>query len=301
MSVYASVALGHGIAFEFLSPSGVGSRTDGGEAVVRWSDGPDPLDVATLSFFARRPALTPFELVTTVTTGALALHGPEIAVSDPVNELRWDARAAEPGCYQPLVLVSDQVEGTSWQGAPGQLVVDPLDGGNRPPAIWLTMDPAQPVANDGTWAITFVVDDPDDAAEVTLELVSLETRAALELARLSLLPGATSGEFMLDTRAVAPGAWAVHAHVRGGDAAPCDAWYAGVLRVARTPLADAGTGAADAGTTPAGPGGCACGTADAAFATVLLAWARRRRRPRASSITACVARRSPRNVELTTR
>lgn len=278
-------ALGHNVAIEFLEPVGVGSRSDGGEVLLRWVDDPDPLDAASLSFFARRPALTPFEVVTSIGVGALALHGAEIPVSDALNELRWDARGVEPGCYQPYVLVSDQVEGLWWREAPGQVVVDPLDGGNRPAAIWLTMDPAQPLAEDGTWPITFATDDPDDAPRVTLELVSLSTRTAKELASSIEVPaGKTVSTFVLETRGLTPGAYTVHAIARAGEGPPCDAWFGGILRVPAFPNPGDGgdpAGSHDAGSAsspPAGGCGCASTTELVTAALACLGLGRRRKR-----------------------
>lgn len=269
----------HAFYFELVSPSGVGARTDGGHGVIQWADGPDPGQLAAVSIWVAIGGIAPW-------AGADAgdrvlVNATPIPLSDPLNVLAWDARGSEPGCYQPLAVVHDQIEGDLLFAAQGMLTVVG-DGGNVPPSVWITNSPYQQPAADGTFEVHVSVDEPEEPVTVFLEAVSTATRQPQAVAPAQGLDaGGGALSQVLQTRALEPGFYALRATASSTDGRRCVAWWSGTL-YARPEEPDAGTadaGEAD-GKVPSQPAnsGCGCRATPGLMALALFLPALRRSR-----------------------
>ena len=260
------VARAHYFTFDFVTPSGVGTRTDGGFTVLQWVDGADPNGLAELTLYAARNGISPF-----VVAARDAQFGPQaIPVNDPTNLAVWDARAVPPGCYQPFALMVDQIEGTTVRPSSGLVSVGPLDGGNLPPAIWvLNQDFEKPPTDGGSFALRLKVDDPDDVGEVTIRWSDGADAGGTVVQGLPTSDGGGTLTYAFNPR-VLPRAsvYYLQAEVRGHDGQRCSVWWGGYLPA--NAMVDAGVdaGSGDAGTgggaggggeSPPPPKGCGCG------------------------------------------
>ena len=136
-----AVVEAHVVPFRFVVPDGVGTRADGGVVAVQWTAGPDPTGAAEFSLYASRNGTAPF---------AVPRYDATIDATSrvPVDGVRgWDARALPPGCYQPFAQMDDQIEGTTWRRAEGLIAIGLADGGNAPPAVWVSSVADTPVAD----------------------------------------------------------------------------------------------------------------------------------------------------------
>jgi uncharacterized protein (TIGR03382 family) len=283
-------ALGHYFAFDFVTPSGVGTRTDGGFTAVQWVDGADPNGLAELTLYASRNGISPFVLA----PKDVQFGPPAIPVNDPTNVAFWDARAVPPGCYQPFALMVDQIEGTTVRPSVGLITVGPLDGGNMPPAIWvLNQDFEKPPTDGGNFALRLKVDDPDDVGEVTLRWSDGADAGGTIVQGLPTSDGGGTLTYSFSPRALPPATvYYLHAEIRGFDGQRCDVWWGGYLpgSAAVDAGVDAGTdagfedagvidGGADGGGEILPPKGCGCSQSGAPLLVVAaLVFAQRRRR-----------------------
>lgn len=259
----------HYFAFDFVTPSGVGTRTDGGFTAVQWVDGADPNGLAELTLYASRNGISPFVLASKDTQfGPLA-----IPVNDPANIVLWDARAVPPGCYQPFALMIDQIEGTTVRPSTGLVTVGPLDGGNIPPAIWvLNQDFEKPPPDGGNFGLRLKVDDPDDVGEVSIRWSDGRDGGGTLVQGLPTSDGGGTLTYAINTATLplAP-VYYLQVEIRGFDGQLCNVWWGGYLpgRSEADAGIDAGSDDAgvvdDAGTPDGGvvvtpPKGCGCGT-----------------------------------------
>lgn len=262
-ALLGSAAHAHFFAFDFVTPSGVGSRTDGGFTVVQWVDGPDPTGLAELTFYASRNGFSPF----VAAPKDVQFGPPVIPMSDPSNVLVWDARALAPGCYQPFVVVSDQIEGISVRPSAGLVTVDPLDGGNAPPAIWvLNPEFERPPSDGGAFGLRLKVEDRDDVGSLAIRWASGADAGGTLVSGLPTADGGGTLTYSIDTRSLPPAtAYYLQVEVQGFDGQRCAVWWPGYLP--GNPAKEAGVpdaGATDAGAPDAGvhvtppPRGCGC-------------------------------------------
>ncbi len=280
----AFAARAHTFAFDFVTPSGLGVRTDAGFTAVQWVDGPDPNDLAEVTLYASRNGIAPFIL----SAKDVQFGPPSIPVSDPLNVVAWDARAVAPGCYQPFAVMSDQIEGTTMRPAFGLVTVGPTDGGNLPPAIWiLNQDFEKPPTDGGSFALRLKVDDPDDVGEVTIRWSDGADAGGTVVQGLPTSDGGGTLTYAFNPR-VLPRAtvYYLQAEVRGHDGQRCSVWWGGYLPA--NAMVDAGVdaGSGDAGTgggaggggeSPPPPKGCGCGESGGPlmiWAALLLAYFR---------------------------
>ena len=260
-------ARAHFFTFDFVTPSGVGVRTDGGFTAVQWVDSPDPTDLADVTMFAARNGIAPFTPGTKdVQFGPLA-----IPLSDPGNVVFWDARAVAPGCYQPFAQMDDRVEGRSLRPSAGLITVGPIDGGNLPPAIWvLNQDYEKPPLDGGNFALRMRVDDPDDRGEITLRWADGADGGGTLVQGLPIADGGGTLTYAFNPRGLPPaGAYYLQVEVKGFDGQRCATWWGGFLpgnAAADAGDADAGVedagvldGGADGGENLTPPRGCGCG------------------------------------------
>ena len=279
-------ARAHYFAFDFVTPSGVGTRTDAGLTAVQWVDGPDPNGLAELTIYAARNGLSPFiPAPRDVQFGPLA-----IPVNDPGNVALWDARAVAPGCYQPFAVMTDRIEGTSVRPSTGLITVGPIDGGNLPPAIWvLNAEFEKPPADGGTFALRLKVEDPDDVGEVEIRWSDGSDAGGTIVTGLTTADGGGTLTYSLNPRLLpAASVYYLQVEVKGFDGQQCAVWWSGYLPGKATPDAGApdasvpDAGAADAGTEVLPPRGCGCNQAGApmlaALAFVIAGRCGRRRR-----------------------
>ncbi len=276
-----SVALAHVVTFDFVEPSGVGARTDGGMIAIQWVDGPDPSGLADLMFFASRNGLAPFAAAPRDTQ----LNASPVAVADPANVLPWDTTAVPPGCYQPFAVLHDQIEGETTRPAAGVITVAPPDGGNIPPALWILNLVSDKPADGGQFALRIKVVDPDDVGELTVRWSDGADAGGTIVAGLPTNDGGGTLTYAFNARSLPPAAvYYLRAEAKGFDGQRCETWWSGNLPGNRAP--DAGpvdAGAIDAGTADGGieppltPRGCGCSAGSGPIAWVGALWLARRR------------------------
>jgi len=279
--LFPLVARAHTFAFDFVTPSGIGTRTDGGSTAVQWVDGPDPNDLAALTLYASRNGITPF-----LPSSKDAQFGPVgIKVSDPANVAVWDATAYPPGCYQPFAEMVDQIEGTTMRPSTGLITVNPTDGGNLPPAIWvLNQGFEKPNPDGGNFALRLRVVDPDDVGEVSIRWSDGADAGGTIVQGLPTSDGGGTLTYGFNP-AVLPKAsvYFLQVEVTAFDGQRCNVWWSGYLPGALAAdagepdaRADAGMAAADAGPGPSPPPrGCGCGLGGGPMALLALLLLRR--------------------------
>lgn len=241
-AVMAAV-LSHTFAFDFVTPSGVGTKTDGGFTVIQWVDGPDPNDLAKLTVYAARDGIAPFQ------PGRLdAQFGPMgIPLSDPLNLVVWDARAVPPGCYQPFAVMVDQIEGTTLRLSTGLVTVVPTDGGNVPPALWVLNQPSEAPTDAGMFGVRIKVDDPDDVSTIAIRWSNGADAGGTVVAGLPVPDGGGTLTYAINPRFLPPAqAYYLNVEVTAFDGQRCNVWWSGYLRGVLPPP--------DAGSPDAGPG-----------------------------------------------
>lgn len=247
----AAVVSAHTQPFTFIGPVGTGDRADGG--VLQWTDGVDPLNKVSLGFKARRTAFAPWEELRVAEANALAITPTDIPMADVANTYTWDTSAVEPGCYQPIAVLTESTEGKTRFHGLGQLVIDE-PGGNKSPSIWITDDSEESTALvDGMWTVRFETDDPDDGAVVTVWLVSAATKEAVRSVEVPVSPGHAVSSAVIDTAGLPSGLYAAHAIMLSPNQRSCDSWTRGLVQV-ESMVVDAGASAGPGGR----PAGCGC-------------------------------------------
>lgn len=289
----AAAAQAHTFTFDFVSPSGVGAKTDGGFTVLQWVDGPDPNMLAALTMYAARNGISPF-----APAPKDVQFGPVgIPLSDPLNLVVWDATAVPPGCYQPFAMMVDQIEGTTLRPSSGIITVVPTDGGNVPPALWILNQPFERPPDGGTFGMRIKVDDPDDVGALTLRWSNGADAGGVVVAGLPTADGGGTLTYAIDLKQLPPAqTYYFQAEVKAFDGQQCAVWWNGYLPGLAAPMeADAGTDGGTDGGTPsdggppvAGPRGCGCSTGGAPLlALALWAWILRGRRAGCAGSSAC--------------
>lgn len=260
LALFPLLARAHTFTFDFITPSGIGTRTDGGVTAVQWVDGPDPNDLAALTLYASRNGITPF-----LPSSKDVQFGPMgVKVSDPANVAVWDATAAPPGCYQPFVEMVDQIEGTTMRPSAGLITVNPADGGNRPPAIWvLNPETEKPNPDGGNFALRLRVVDPDDVGEVSVRWSDGADAGGTLVQGLPTSDGGGTLTYGFNPAALpSASVYFLQVEVKGFDGQRCNVWWSGYLPgnlPVDAGVADAGTEVPDAGPGPMPPPrGCGC-------------------------------------------
>ncbi len=292
--LFPVVGSAHYFAFDFVTPSGIGVRTDAGFTAVQWVDGPDPNDLATLTLYAARNGISAF--LPAPKDAQFGSAG--IPVSDPSNVALWDARAVSPGCYQPFALMSDQIEGTTFRTSAGLITVNPLDGGNLPPAIWvLNQDFEKPPKDGGSFALRLKVEDPDDVGQVAIRWFDGEDAGGTVVQGLPTPKGGGTLTYAFNpSRLPEATVYYLQVEVTGFDGQQCAVWWGGYLPGSLA--IDGGTGAdaggealeSDGGQNLVALKGCGCSQTASPFvllAACVFARRRRRRHPHLRSASPC--------------
>jgi hypothetical protein len=282
-------ARAHFISFDFVTPSGVGTRTDGGASALQWVDGSDPQGLADLTFFASRTGLAPFAAA----PRDVQIGPSKIAVNDVANVVAWNASQVPPGCYQPFAVLTDQIEGETVRPSEGVIAVAPVDGGNLPPALWILNPQSEKPSANGMFALRLKIEDPDDLGELSVRWSNGADAGGTIVQGLPTPDGGGTITYAINARGLPPAnVYYLQAEVKGFDGQRCSLWWAGFLPgnavVDAGELEDAGApedaGTPDAGVTTAPPAvpGCGCRQAGPllGLGVLGLGW-RRRRDPRA--------------------
>lgn len=272
MLCWSLPALAHYVPFDFIAPSGLGQRTDGGFTALQWADG-DFVDQATVRIYAQRSGLHPFE----APRRDVALTDAGLPVKDPRNVVPWDARALDAGCYQPFAEVIDEIEGITTRPAGGIVAV-----GNAT-AVWV-LNPVGDGFDAGTFSFRFAVDEPDDPSTFAIGWLSGTTDAGGELVReLPLNKGGGTASYTVQLSRLPPlDTYYLWVESRSADGSTCRVFWNGHLAGPGVPSSGFDAGSSDAGVTvPPAPGGCGCGSAPSwSIALAALAVASRRRSKR---------------------
>lgn len=281
--LWAAAAGAHTFAFDFITPSGAGTRTDGGVTVIQWVDGPDPNDLAKLTLYAQRNGIAPFGVGVKD-----AQYGPMgIPVSDPLNLAVWDATGLPTGCYQPFALMVDQIEGTTLRLSTGVVTVAPADGGNVPPALWVLNQPGEKPSDAGTLGLRIKIDDPDDRGTLAIRWSNGADAGGMVVSGLPVPDGGGTVTYAVDPRFLPPAqTYYFEAEVTSFDGQVCAVWWSGNVAGSIPAAPDAGGGDAgvDAGMDPSDggppvnpPRGCGCSAGGGPVGLLVLALLVRRR------------------------
>ncbi|MBX7113743.1 MAG: hypothetical protein K1X64_05355 [Myxococcaceae bacterium] len=287
----ASAASAHVVNFAFTAPEGVGNRVaDGGFAVLQWTDGPDTPDVARVSLYAVAGGVSP--LVTVDPQTLIAITPGELRINDPTNVYAWDTSGLTTGCYQPVAILNDPLEGVVRAiAAPGVFSVGQAN--ELPPSIWITSSADTTADENGNLALRAVIDIPFGEATIAFNFVQPGHETPVE--NVLVVNGSVHEvTFVLNTRQAPAGLSFVRARIAttAGRFAQCDAYWQGLVQVGSLDggelLFDGGFGdggvlgprlGLDASGPPVwgGGGACGCGSATSGTITGLLAWLLRRR------------------------
>ncbi|MBL8949209.1 MAG: hypothetical protein JNK82_00435, partial [Myxococcaceae bacterium] len=242
------VVMAHVVEFDLQLPAYVGNYpSDGGIYALEWTDVIAPGPKASVTIFGTRAALSPFD----APDGSVIAS--DISPSSPVNVFDWDTTTFEDGCWQPYAIIDDPIEGRSITRGEGRITV--ANGGNVPPAIWVTTPRAALPGPDRRLALEWALDEPDDPSLVSVVWRAGDGEEGTLVAGLPLSAGTRSATYAIDVRRLPPKPIFLRVIVSSGDAGWCDAWWGGFVTGRSDELVDGGTPSdAGIGTHDAGSG-----------------------------------------------